>query len=394
MRQGPSSSKALFFCAVTAVLSGCAAEASEGGAPPADPAGTPVAGAEDELRELSLKIVGSGGLHVDDRPALEQGASGSLACDEASRFVQGSRERITCTRGRELLEVIADKTTKKAVVLHRPKGTSTDTRTFFTCTTSGNGPGDLPANLSCSKKTPTSGSGNGGLSSPFAPTAAGIGIPNAHAVGAGALLLRGMAPRDDADYTDLLNAGVAAVLVFKNQTGTGHDVADEMQELKDRGLAASRVVNIPFQWKDLGSFQQTCEQTVEGMKFIATNVAAGKKTFFHCTVGEDRTGLLAAAHRLTTEPGLGADKAWDEEMCERGYGGGNPLKPAFVKGQLEGGLTPFYQKISWMIATGKISSASLSTAACANDPASDPAFAAAAIPRARLKCGTSTLFQP
>lgn len=384
----------LLFCVVTSLVGGCAAEATAPSGSPSDPAADPTAGAEEELRELSLKIVGSGGLHVEDRPALEQGATGSLACAEASRFVQGTRERITCTRGRELLEVIADKATKKAVVLHRPKGTSTDTRTFFTCTTSGNGPGDLPSSLSCAKKVPTSGSGNGGLSSPFAPTAAGIGIPNAHAVGGGSLLLRGMAPRDDADYTDLLNAGVAAVLVFKNQTGTGHDVADEMQELEDRGLAAARVVNIPFQWKDLGSFQQVCEQTVEAMKFIATNVAAGKRTFFHCTVGEDRTGLLAAAHRLATEPGLGADRAWDEEMCERGYGGGNPLKPAFVKGQLEGGLTPFYQKISWMIATGKISSASLSTAACGNDPASDPAFAAAAIPRDRLKCGTSTRFEP
>lgn len=361
-------------------------------APPADPAAEPNAGGEDELRELSLKLVATGGLHVDDRPALKQGASGSLAC--ADRFVQGSRERVTCTRGRELLEVIVDKTSKKAVVLHRPEGTSNDARTFFTCTGSGNGPGDLPASYSCSKKAPSTGSGNGGLSSPFAPTIAGIRIPNAHAVGSSGLVVRGMAPRDDDDYQDLLTAGVAAVLVFKNQTGTGHDVADEIQELKSRGLAASRVVNIPFKWKDLGSFEETCKQTVEGMKFIATNAAANKKVFFHCTVGEDRTGLLAAAHRLANEPGLGADKAWDEEMCERGYGGGNPLKPAFVKGQLEAGLTPFYQKISWMIATGKIKADSLSAAACANDPASDPAFAAAAIPRERLKCGTSTRFEP
>lgn len=362
-------------------------------APPVvDPNADPNAGGEDELRELSLKLVATGGLHVNDRPALKQGASGSLACGE--RYAIDGRERVTCTRGRELLEVIIDKAAKKAVVLHRPDGNSNDTRTFFTCTTSGNGPGDLPSSFGCAKKAPSTGSGRGGLASPFAPTAAGIRIPNAHAVGGSGLLLRGMAPRDADDYQDLISAGVAAVLVFKNQTGTGRDVADEMTELKNRGLAASRVVNIPFKWKELGSFKEVCEQTVDGMKFIATNVAANKKTFFHCTVGEDRTGLLAAVHRLANEPGLGADKAWDEEMCERGYGGGNPLKPAFVKGQLEDGLTPFYQKISWMIATGKIKGDALSTAPCANDPASDPAFAAAAIPRERLKCGTSTRFQP
>ncbi|MBS2011300.1 MAG: hypothetical protein JST00_00195 [Deltaproteobacteria bacterium] len=359
-------------------------------APP--PADAPAPSAEEELRELSLKIVGTGGLHVDDRPALKQGATGSLACSDA--FVEGERHRITCTRGREILEVIADAGTKKAVVLHRPDGAGTDARTFFTCTASGNGPGALPANLSCAKKTPSTGGGHGGLSSPFAPTAPGIRIPNAHAVGTSGLLFRGMAPRGDDDFGDLLTSGIAAVLVFKNQTGTGHDVADEIATLKARGLAESRIANIPFKWKDLGSFRETCEQTVLGMKFLATNLGEGKKTFFHCTVGEDRTGLLAAAHRLATEPGLGAADAWDREMCERGYGAGNPLKPAFVKGQLAGGLTPFYRKLSWMIATGKISSRALSVEACANDPADDPAFATGAVPLERLQCGTSTRFQP
>ncbi len=341
---------------------------------------------------MTLKLSSTGGLHVDDRPLLKTGATGVLACPD--RFVAGDRERVTCTRAKEILEVIVDKTTHKAVVLHRPDGAGTDRRSFFTCTSSGDGPDSLPGSFSCTSKTPTAGSGNGGLSSPFASTVASIHIPNTHAVGAGGLVFRGMAPRDADDYQDLLGAGIGAVLVFKNQTGTGHDVADEMKELKDRGLAASRVVNIPFKWKELGSFEETCRQTVDALAFIATNAAAGKKTFFHCTVGEDRTGLLAAAQRLVGDRGLAADKAWDEEMCERGYGAGNPLKPAFVKGQLADGLTPFYQKLAWMIAKGKIRAGALDANACANDPARDATFAASAIPLARLKCGTSTRFEP
>lgn len=385
----------MLFCVLAVVgTAGCAGEAEVAGPDPAAPA-APEGTGEDELREQSIKIVGAGGLHVDDRPALKEGATGSLTCAaDRARVVLNGRERVTCTRDREVLEIILHKAEKKAVVLHRPDGLSSDRRTFFFCTTSGNGPGDLPSSLGCSKKVPTTGSGHGGLASPFAATVAGLKIPNAHAVGGSGLLFRGMAPRDDQDFADLVSLGVGAVLVFKNQTGSGTDVADEMQALRDRGLEASRVAHIPFKWKELGSFKETCEQTVEGLKFIASNTKAGKKTFFHCTVGEDRTGLLAAAHRLLTEPALTADQAFDEEMCERGYGAGNPLKPAFVKGQLAGGLTPFYRKLSWMIESGKLRADALDPAACAADPEGDPAFAAASVPAARLACGTSTQFVP
>ncbi|MBX3192024.1 MAG: tyrosine-protein phosphatase, partial [Labilithrix sp.] len=262
------------------------------------------------------------------------------------------------------------------------------------CTSSGNGPGDLPSSLKCTKKAPSVSGGGGGLASPFASSVDGVGINNTHLVGSSGMLLRGMAPHGDGDLSDLIGAGVGAVLVFKNQTGTGTDVADEMTELAQRGIPASRIVNIPFAWKDIGPFQTPCEQTVAGLAFLADNLAAGHKTFFHCTVGEDRTGLLAAVHRLLAEPDLTAERAWDEEMCERGYGGGNPLKPAFVKGQLDRGLTPLYRKLAWLVAQGKLRAGELDPAVCALDPETDATFAAGAVPIARLACGTSTRFEP
>lgn len=373
----------LLFSAFTlAGASGCAAE--EGSGVP-DPEAS-----EDEIREQSIKLVGSGALTAKDSPVLKAGAEGALACS-SDRFVLDGRERITCTRGTERLEVILHKAEKKAVLVHRQ--TRSGAAAFFVCTTSGNGPGDLPSSLACSKKAPTSASGHGGLASPFAPTAPGIRIQNAHAVGTSGLLLRAMTPRSADDYGDLVAAGVGAVLVFKNQTGQD-DVGEETTELTNRGIAASRVASIPFKWKDIGPFAEPCTQTVQALKFISTNVAAGQKTFFHCTVGEDRTGMLAAVHRLLNEPGLGADAAWDQEMCERGYGSGNPLKPAFVTGALAQGLTPLYRKLAWMVATGKISKTQLDPAACDADPQADAAFDASALPLARLQCGTSTRFQP
>jgi hypothetical protein len=386
VRAFPSSVQALLFCGLTVLVgTGCAAESGESQL--TDPA-APDEG--DELRSQSLKLEGVDALTVKDSPALKAGATGSLACSE--RFVVDGRERITCTRDKELLEVILHTAEKKAVVIHRQSG-RTGHATFFTCKTSGNGPGDLPASLACSVKAPSSASGHGGLASPFASTVPAIRIQNAHDVGAGGMLFRGMAPRSAEDYSDLKAAGIGAVLVFKNQTGQD-DVGEEISALTAQGLPASSVVNIPFKWKDIGTFSEPCTQTIDALKFIAKNVAAHKKTFFHCTVGEDRTGLLAAVQRLLDEPSLTAEKAFDEEMCERGYASGNPLKPAFVTGSLDHGLTPLYRKLAYLIAKGKIRKGALDAAVCAADPESEAAFAAAALPVARLKCGVSTRFEP
>ncbi len=367
---------------------GCAAES--GDPSPDDPAAPAAPSEADELREQTLKLEGADALTVKDTPALKPGAAGSLAC--SGRFTVDGRERITCTRDKELLEVVLHTAEKTAMVIHRASGRS-GRATFFNCKTSGNGPGALPASLSCSVKAPTSAAGHGGLASPFASTVPGLRIQNAHAVGTGGMVFRGMAPRSADDYADLSGAGIGAVLVFKNQTGAD-DVGEEITALTGHGLAASRVVNIPFKWKDIGTFSEPCTQTIDALKFIATNVAAHKKTFFHCTVGEDRTGLLAAVHRLLNEPTLTADKAFDEEMCERGYGSGNPLKPAFVTGALDHGLTPLYQKLAYLVAKGKIKAGALDAAVCSSDPESEAAFAAAALPLSRLKCGVSTRFEP
>jgi Tyrosine phosphatase family len=359
---------------------GCLAESADSAAP---------VGAEEELKEQSLKLVTEGGLAVRDVPALTTGAEGTLAC--ADRFTLDGRERLTCTRGKETLEVIVQTAEKRAVVIHRPQGRANDKRTFFVCTTSGKS-GDLPGSLACSKKVPST-AGHGGLASPFASTVPGLDIPNAHTVGKGSNLLRGMAPHSEEDFAQLASTGVGAVLIFKNPTGL-KDIPTEIATLEAHGIAASRIESIPFRWRDIGAFADPCKQAVEALSFIATSLAAKKKTFFHCTVGEDRTGLLSAMQRLLHEPSLTAERAWDEEMCERGYGSGNPLKPVFVTGALEDGLRPLYRKLSWLVAHGKLTAASLDPKVCASDPEADKTFAKTAPPLERFACGTSTRFEP
>jgi hypothetical protein len=370
------------LCASALLALGCASAA------PAEDADV----TEDELRPVTLRVEvdAQGAVTLDDSPRFKSRARGGLTCSE--RFELDGRLRYGCARGGEWLEIIA-KEPGRALVMHKAAGRGSDKRAFFTCTGSA-GQGALPDRMRCSPTPLRDRGGNGGLSSPFDSTVAGISIPNTHPVGeAGAgLLLRGMAPRSPAQFDELLAADVGAVLIFKNATGRGDEIGDERDAFVARGIAAGRVLHVPFQWKDLGPFREPCEQTVAALKFVADNLASGRKTFVHCTVGEDRTGLLSAVRRLTTEDGLSADRAWDEEMCERGYGAGNPLKPSFVVRALATNLAPLYRKMAYLAAKGRLDT--LDAAACQTDPSSEPDFEATAVPPARLECGTSTRFEP
>ncbi len=364
----------LLLVAAAAAFAGCAVDPNVGEG-------------EDDLTAFSLKLTGSGtSLTATDSPKLAASAKGNLACSE--RLDLDGRTRLSCHRDSELVEVIlAD---GRGIMLDWPKGRAADSRNFYACTPSGKGPNGLPAQLACKPATLHA---PGGFVSPLESTVPGIAIANTHEVGASGHLLRGMAPRIAADYDDLLGAKVAAVIVFKNQTGVGHDVADELAELTKRGLATADLLHVPFKWKDLTSFKESCEQTITALQFIQAHLAANKTTYFHCTVGEDRTGYLAALHRLLTEKGFDAAAAWDGEMCERGYGAGNPLKPQSVIGTLDGSIGPLYRKLAWLVATGRLT-AKLDPSVCAVDPAGMMGFESGALPVKRLTCGTSTRFKP
>ncbi len=93
-------------------------------------------------------------------------------------------------------------------------------------------------------------------------------------------------------------------------------------------------------------------------------------------------------HRLITEPTLDAKTAFTEEMCERGYGAGNPLKPAFVISSLDKALTPLYRQLAWMAKEGTLESGALDANVCAAAPTPPASF----LPLAELHCGTSTRF--
>src|SRR5262249_9558728 len=153
---------------------------------------------------------------------------------------------------------------------------------------------------------------DGQLVSPFSSSLDGVGIFNAHAVSADGKVLRGMKPFRAADYDDLKALGVNAVLIFKKATGAS-EVADETAALAPIGVAAAQVATEAFPWKDFTSFRDPCRMTVRSLKLLHDWHAAGKTAFFHCTVGEDRTGYLAGLYRLLTEHAT-PDAIFEQEL--------------------------------------------------------------------------------
>lgn len=207
-----------------------------------------------------------------------------------------------------------------------------------------------------------------GLTSPFHSSVAGITIPNTHELAPG-LILRGMEPRTPEDIEQLKNYGIERILIFKKTVGA--EVEQERQSLLAAGFNKTDILQIDFPWKDLQPFSRECAKTVEAYKFLSRAESENKPVFFHCTVGEDRTGYLAGIYRMIDQDWSLA-RAFAEELCENGYEAGNPQKPKYkVVEKIRQSLTPLFVKMAFLI---KQKGADLSVDDCAIDPEADQKF--------------------
>lgn len=322
----------------------------------------------DLTQTLTLRFDGSEG-------RLSLRSSGKLlACGERFEGVDG--ERVTCERAGERVQVIV-KSDDASVVVVRDLDKQ---RGYYTCKPSGEVDG-VPASMKC-RVTTLRPRGTGGLSSPFDSSVAGVSVPNSHWVDEAESVLRGMEPRSADQFDELRRAGIERVLIFKNTTGKD----DVGQEIAAWALPEGDVLHVPFQWRDLPDFSGPCQQTLEALRFLRESEQAEEKVFFHCTVGEDRTGYLAAMYALLFE-GAGPEEAFALDMCEHGYGSGNPQKPAFVLGKLDEDLTPLYRSMAFLVEQGALTQ-ELDPSVCAAEPQVPEDFLGG------LSCGVSTTLVP
>lgn len=215
------------------------------------------------------------------------------------------------------------------------------------------------------------------LQSAFLGSVEGLSIPNSHEVSSdanGARVVRGMEPRNKAQIQELLDSGIEEVLIFK--TDTKGEVAKEIAQLQNAGLSASAITHVPFPWKDLHDYKAACRMTIEALKTIEKSVKAGRSIYFHCTVGEDRTGYLAGLWGLWTGEFESAAQAFKSEMCARGYEAGNPRKPyKEVVAKIRETLTPTYLKMARVLADARARGQNLHGSLCNQEPVIENAAA-------------------
>ncbi|WPU66454.1 tyrosine-protein phosphatase [Peredibacter starrii] len=162
----------------------------------------------------------------------------------------------------------------------------------------------------------------------------GLSIPNSFQVDRHGHVFRGKEPKSAVE--ELAHFGISDVIIYKNEVKD--EVQKEILALNSLGINA---YHIPFRWKEYESMELACEQTVEALNLIYRIKAKGGRVFFHCTAGEDRTGMLAGLYRMLEER-IPGKVAFQYEMCARGYSDGNGRKPPLVTGAIQKELTPLF----------------------------------------------------
>lgn len=207
------------------------------------------------------------------------------------------------------------------------------------------------------------------IRSPFYSTVNGLSIPNTHLVSPlqqSTQIYRSSAPYYDYEFQEIKNFGITDVLIFKNQSLS--EVDDEILQLKSLGYQSSQIKQIPFLWKDFSDFKTACVQTVEALSVFQDLVRQkNRKLLFHCTVGEDRTGYLAAIYQYLV--GVGDhNELFREQMCQNGYGAGNPKKPQFVIDAIREQLTLYYFAMVHLLYKNNQSLSHLDSSICQQNP--------------------------
>jgi protein tyrosine/serine phosphatase len=184
----------------------------------------------------------------------------------------------------------------------------------------------------------------------------GLTIPNSFVVDKDSQVYRGKEPK--ALVTELADIGITDVLIFKNELKT--EVTTEIAALKELKIKSH---HIPFRWKAFESTEVACTQVVEALNLIAKTKAKNGSIYFHCTAGEDRTGMLAGLYRMLEED-LSMQEVFTDEMCARGYSDGNKNKPAMVHAAIQKELTPLFIAIAQKIEEGNVELGKVSKTIC------------------------------
>lgn len=185
-------------------------------------------------------------------------------------------------------------------------------------------------------------------------------IGNVHSLRVDHRILRGASP--EGRVILLKENGVTDVLIFRD--GSGPHNANEKKELASVGYKDSQVHHIPMSWKNVSSFEESCRKTVAALKVMnAVEQDSSRKLYIHCTMGEDRTGLISGLYRMIFQS-WSTNQAYQQEMCTRGFAESSPHKPPHVVNTVNASLKTLFIRMAALIESGQLSKDSLNPDVC------------------------------
>lgn len=185
-------------------------------------------------------------------------------------------------------------------------------------------------------------------------------LGNAHALREDGRILRGAAP--ETRLAKLKNHGITDIIIFRD--GVADAAEREKNNLRQLGYADQNIHHIPMKWRRFPSFKSGCENAIAALQVMqAVENNPDKKLYLHCTMGEDRTGMVAGLYRMVFQK-WSVEKAFKEEMCARGFSEANPRKPRDVTEIINNDLKPIFARMAAMTETGVLNTKSLSAQIC------------------------------
>lgn len=181
----------------------------------------------------------------------------------------------------------------------------------------------------------------------FPSTYTALPTPNTHEVTPG--VLRGGSPRSLEDLVELKKHGVEQILIFKKEKN--NEVDREIEDAISIGYRREQIQHINMPWAGLKSFKPACEMMKDGLRALQSASKANQKIFFHCSVGEDRTGALSALWRLWNNPDLDPEDLFYSEMCRFGFAEANPAKSAPTIREIHDSLGRLYFAMAPLVAS-------------------------------------------
>lgn len=206
--------------------------------------------------------------------------------------------------------------------------------------------------------------------SPFSSSVDSLNIPNSHLVlenkKNNVKIYRSMAPVLPGNIESMKKTNIQKILIIKKDSKG--EVKKEIKDLKKSGYTKNQIHQIPIEWKNVNLIK-TCNQFVAGLEQVNDFYHNGKgNMLYHCTVGEDRTGILTGLSKMwfskiTNDSQI--KKHFEEDLCRGGFGRGNPEKPfEKVVVPIRKNLTPLYVFLYEQIRRLKIQDQALTNEFC------------------------------